>query len=138
MGGEVGTDVEMGTEESFTQGWPWWARAAVYFGFPTIVAMFFMWEAHRFVEKFSEVTPKDLQAKLVMHAQDMTDLKWDLWYANQQQSSMIRANCVNNARNEEQRERCIYGLSEDQAKKVRLPDANPSTEYQFKNRGVAK
>ena len=80
-------------------GWPWWARFATVLGFPALVALGVLYEAHLRIGIFGSL--------LAQHVSETR--KW---------GDIIRANCINAAQDNAAKDRCIYGLSEDEARSI--------------------
>ena len=84
----------------------------------------FLCVGKRVVDTLTQVSPGAVYNLLQTHMADVQDFE----IAVDQVRNMVRANCINNARTEEQRERCIYGLTEKEARRAKIPAAPTQTE----------
>ena len=96
-----------------------------------VLLIAFLWVGKLIVDKILEVSPgavyavvQELRKELKNHADNVEDFKWVV----DQTRDMVRANCANSAKTQEQLERCLYGLTEKEARRITVPAVPSQTE----------
>lgn len=100
------------TMENKISGAPWWAKLAGMFGGPTLVLLVVLYGVFRMMSDIGLRMAAGIeanQAVLIRHSADS-----DAMLSIQSQLvQVVRANCVNNAKDEASRERCLGYLEND-------------------------
>ena len=98
------------SDDSTTTGFPWWARLSLRYGAPTVLLVGVLYMNFRIMETYIYEMSKTIgvtQTTLAMHIKDSNDFSAIFAVMMQQHTSVLRAICVNQARTDEARERCV-------------------------------
>ena len=101
------TDEEIAAE---TKDFPWWVRAARIFGVQTVFLASMLWAGYNFTDRLATDivgVVKSTQSELTLHIKDSNDFAAMNLALVQENVNVLRAICVNSAKTEDARNRCM-------------------------------
>jgi hypothetical protein len=99
-----------GNGDGFWRDMPWWVKAIAIVGVPSIISIGVVYSDRvQLLETLFDQTRliREVQAEAVKHIDRDTSIDLSILEATKETNRILLAECVNNAKNEISRERCI-------------------------------